>query len=105
MQVIYFGLGIIFNLLHGGSVVLEGLVALGLHPDDLLAQHAHAVLLVRRQLLALPLKVVVLRPKQRELSRLLVDLAAQGVHKGFVGQSCLFPLGMGRGKVLVVLRL
>ena len=39
MEVVEFGLGIVFDLLHGGGVILEGLVAFRLHADDLLAEH------------------------------------------------------------------
>lgn len=39
VEVVEFGLGIVLDLLHGGGVVLEGLVALCLHADDLLAEH------------------------------------------------------------------
>ena len=60
VQVVQLGLGVVFDLLHGGGVVFEGLVALGLHADDLLAQHVHRVLLVLGQLLALALEVAVL---------------------------------------------
>ena len=41
LKVIKFGLGIIFDLFHGGGVVTEGLVSFCFHGDDLLAQHAH----------------------------------------------------------------
>ena len=55
MEIVEFGLGIFFYLLHGGGVIFEGLVALELHAYDLLAEQVDRMLLVLGQLLALGL--------------------------------------------------
>ena len=41
LKVIKLGLGIIFDLFHGGGVVTKGLVSFCFHGDDLLTEHAH----------------------------------------------------------------
>ncbi len=39
VQVVQLGLGVLLDLLHRSGIVLEGLVPLGLHSDDLLGKH------------------------------------------------------------------
>ncbi len=54
--------------------MLEGLIAFGLHPDYLLAEHVETVLLIRCQLFAPLLETAVLRTKKGKLSGLLINL-------------------------------
>ena len=105
MEVVELGLGVVFDLLHGGGVIFEGLVALKLHADDLLAEHVDRVLLILGQLLALRLEIVVFVAQKRDLLLLRLDLLAELVQQAVVGYSHLLPLLVGLVQVLPVLRL
>ena len=105
MEIVELGLGVVFDLLHGGGVIFEGLVALELHADDLLAEHVDRVLLILGQLLALRLEIVVFVAQKRDLLLLRLDLLAELVQQAVVGYSHLLPLLVGLVEVLPVLRL
>lgn len=81
VEVVEFGLGIVFDLLHGGGVIFEGLVAFRLHADDLLAEHVDRMLLILGQLLALALEIAVLMTQQLNLLLLACDLLPKAVDK------------------------
>lgn len=103
MEIIQFSLGVIFNLLHGGSVVLKCLIAFRFHANDLLAEHAHTVFLIGCHLLHLPLQGAVLMVEDIELLLQVVDLLPQSIHQGAMGQSRLLPFGIGRLQVVLIL--
>lgn len=105
MEIIQFSLGIVFNLLHGGGVVLERLIAFTLHADDLLTEHIDTVFLVGCHLLDLLLQSAVLMVEDIELLLQVVDLLPQNTHQRVMGQSRLLPFRIGGLYIILVLRL